>query len=149
MHLNYFAARVAGCLILGASLPAQAQEIDGTTLFNDNCAVCHAEGGTGNPGFAPPLNRPAFWQAMDAPTDYVAAVVIAGLHGTMTVDGQMYAGLRMPPLPQIEATELAAIATYVAGELGETEADATVESVAAVRAELPDNAALMAARPAE
>lgn len=86
---------------------------------------------------------------MEAPTDYVAAVVIAGLHGTMTVDGQMYVGLRMPPLPQIEDAELAAIATYVAGELAETEATATAESVAAVRAELPDNAALMAARPAE
>lgn len=149
MKSHYLAARIAGCLILGASLPASAQEIDGTTLFNDNCAVCHAEGGIGNPGFAPPLNRPAFWQGMDAPTDYIAAVVIGGLHGTMTVDGQMYVGLRMPPLPQIEDAEIAAIATYVAGELGQTDATASAETVAAVRAALPDNAALMAKRPAE
>ncbi|AJE48049.1 Cytochrome C oxidase, cbb3-type, subunit III [Celeribacter indicus] len=131
-----------------AAAPALAE--DGEALFEIHCAACHNTGGTGNPGLAPPLDRPAFWQGLgEAAPEYLAGVMVSGLNGTLVVEGQTYAGLIMPPVAGTTDEELAEIGTWVLGTLGETGSALGVEEIAAARETRPSHADLRAMRPAE
>ena len=127
--------------------PAFAQEHDGEAAFASHCAACHGEGGAGTPGFAPPLASPALWEGLgpDAP-DYLAGVILRGLVGTIRSEGQVYAGLMMPPQAQIDDAEIALIADYVLQELGGLEASLDPDTLETLRAEPPSHADLLALR---
>jgi nitrite reductase (NO-forming) len=114
--------------------PAAAQNADGAALFEAHCAVCHGAGGIGTPGLAPPLDRPDFWQALgdDAPK-YVSGVVTKGLTMQITVRGEQFAGMMMPPVPGTSDEELATIATWVLSSLGKTDKAVTPGDIAAAR----------------
>ena len=133
MSRQLSAALVAG-LLAGPAL-AQDASLDSAAQFDIHCAACHNAGGTGTPGLAPPLDRPDFWQAMgdDAPK-YLAGVVAKGFNMTITVRGETYAGMIMPPPAGIPDDELAAAATYVVATLGQTDKSVTGADVAAARA---------------
>ena len=141
------AAGALAALAAVATSPAFAQEAG--ELFEEHCAACHNTGGTGNPGIAPPLNRPAFWQALgdDAPS-YLAGVIRSGMAGKLTIQGQMYVGLIMPPVATATDEELVEIATWVLQSLGETEGEMTPELLAAAQEAQPTHADLRAMRPA-
>ncbi|MBU3028735.1 c-type cytochrome [Paracoccus marinaquae] len=128
-------------------LPALAQA-DGAALFETYCAACHNSGGIGTPGLAPPLDRPDFWQALgsDAPV-YIAGVVTRGLNMPITVRGERYAGVPMPPVSGASDEELAAIASWVTGDLGETDQAVAAGDIAAARNGGPDQSQLKAMRP--
>ena len=133
---------------LTAGLPATAQDAgDGAALFAQHCAACHNQGGTGTPGFAPPLNRPAFWAALgpEAPA-YLAGVMTAGLAGTIRVEGETYAGLIMPA-QALDDAALAAIGDHVLKDLGGQEAGLAPDLVSGTRAAPPSHADLRAMRP--
>lgn len=149
MRCQLTAALVAG-LLVGPALaqdasPNPAQ--DPAAQFETHCAACHNTGGTGTPGLAPPLDRPDFWQAMgdDAPK-YLAGVVAKGFNMTITVRGETYTGMIMPPPAGIPDDELAAAATYVVATLGQTDKSVTGADVAAARTGV-GNDALKAMRP--
>ncbi|WP_353475830.1 cytochrome c (plasmid) [Salipiger sp. H15] len=125
-----------------------AQDLDGAELYNTTCSACHAEGGLGTPGFAPPLARPDFWAGLgDQAVPYISGVMASGLSGTLTIDGQLYAGLLMPPMHDASPEELAAVATYVLQEFGGQTAEVTAEDVTAAREAAPGHADLRAMRP--
>ncbi len=133
-------------LLLGAA-PVAAE--DGQAVFATVCAACHAEGGAGTPGLAPPLAVPAFWQAMgDSAPKYIAGVLTAGLAGKITAQGEDYIGLIMPPQTQLDPESLAAVGTYVLGTLGGTDKAVTVEDIDAALAAPPSHKDLRALRPA-
>jgi mono/diheme cytochrome c family protein len=118
-------------------------------LFEIHCAACHNTGGIGNPGLAPPLNRPVFWQALgDTAPEYLAGVMISGMAGKLDIQGQMYIGLIMPPVASTTDEELVEIGTWVLQTLGETEAVMTQELLEAARETRPTHADLRAMRPA-
>lgn len=123
---------VAALLLAGGA--AGAASLDGAALFETHCAACHSAGGVGTPGLAPPLDRPDFWQALgdEAPT-YISGVVTKGLNAQITVRGESYAGMMMPPVPGVSDDELAAIASWVLGTLGQTDKAVTPEDIAAAR----------------
>ncbi len=128
---------------------AGAQDVsDGEELFNDNCASCHNEGGIGVPGLAPPLDRPAFWQALgdDAPR-YIGGVVTKGFNMPIAVRGERYAGLFMTPLASTSDQDLAGIASWVLGTLGQIKTEVTPELIAEIRASSMSNQDLKAMRP--
>ena len=138
-------ARVAGCLSLAA--PVFAQDIKGQAAFEAHCSACHAIGGVGTPGLAPPLNRPAFWAGFaDAPA-YVSGVLTHGLSGTITAAGQQYFGLVMPAQSALPPEELALAASYVLRDLGGLEAEVTPETLSAAAATKMTAADLRALRP--
>jgi cytochrome c6 len=70
-------ALVAALLLLGAG-SAQAQAVDGKTLFAKNCAACHQAKGQGIEGAFPALAGNAFVQG--APVE-VATVLLKGRGG--------------------------------------------------------------------
>lgn len=114
---------------------AGAASLDGSALFEDHCSACHASGGVGTPGLAPPLDRPDFWQALgDNAPAYIAGVTTKGLNAQITVRGEMYAGTMMPPVPGVTDDELAAIATWVLQDLGKTDKAVTPDDIATARA---------------
>lgn len=128
------AACLVACLLLSATVPQMAAA-GGAELFDQHCSVCHNAGGIGNPGFAPPLNRPDFWQALgDRAPDYVSAVVTKGLRVPITVEGQRYAGVVMVPVAGASDEDLAIIASWVLGTLGETGMSVTADEIASMRA---------------
>lgn len=116
---------------VAAATAAAAQ--DGAALFGTYCAACHAEGGVGTPGLAPPLDRPDFWQAMgeDAPK-YLSGVVTKGLNMHVTVNGEQYM-MMMPPVAGAPDADLAAIATWVLADIGGTDHAVSAEDIAAAR----------------
>lgn len=136
MIRNRSAARLAATLLICAAVPqlAAAAAADGATLFNEHCSACHSAGGVGTPGLAPPLNRPDFWKELgdDAP-HYISAVITKGLSVPITVEGQRYMGLIMPPVSGVSDEDLATIATWVVSSLGETDRTVTADEIAATR----------------
>ncbi|NIY79932.1 cytochrome c [Celeribacter sp. HF31] len=129
------------------ALPVSAETPE--ELFNTHCAACHNTGGIGNPGLAPPLNRPAFWQALgDTAPEYLAGVVVSGMAGKLEVQGQMYIGLIMPPVASTTDEELVEIGTWVLQTLGETDGVMTQALLDAAREARPSHADLRAMRPA-
>lgn len=140
--------KAAGLLALAAVAAAGTASADGAALFAETCAACHGENGVGIPGVAPPLARPAFWAALgDKAPDYIAGVMAGGMGGKLTVDGQLYIGLIMPPQTQLEAAEMAEIGSYVLQGLGGSAASLDVETVEAALKAPPSHADLRAMRP--
>ncbi|MEJ2667660.1 MAG: c-type cytochrome [Deinococcales bacterium] len=82
--------------------------VDGTKVYDANCAACHQSGGEGHPGAFPPLagHAPTLYRAG---RDYPIDVLLFGLHGKITVAGQAYDNV-MPAWGQLSNAELAAVA---------------------------------------
>ncbi|MBP1805256.1 c-type cytochrome [Rubellimicrobium aerolatum] len=133
-------------LVAMAGSPALA---DGASLFAGTCGACHGEAGVGIPGLAPPLHNAELWAALGerAPA-YIAGVVANGLSGRLTVAGQDYVGLVMPPQAHLGAEELAEMATYVLADLNGTGQAVTPAQIEAARAERSSHADLRALREA-
>lgn len=132
--------------LLGTAAVAQAE--DGAALYETHCAACHNTGGTGTPGLAPPLDRPDFWSALGehAPS-FISGVITKGFNMKITVRGEQYMGTMMPPVMGATDAELASIATWVVGTLGQTGQTVSAEEIAAARGAMT-NDALKALRPA-
>jgi mono/diheme cytochrome c family protein len=107
--------------------PAQqtAQRLfeSGRAAYNLTCAPCHQESGGGLAMLAPALVGSPWLQRGDE------ALVRIILHGKEN-PGR---GLVMPPWPQLDDTQVAAILTYVGREFGSQPAAVAPERVAAIR----------------
>ena len=86
--------------------------VSGKQLFTANCVACHQVTGKGLPGVFPPLDG-SEWVAGDERT--IANILLHGINGEITVMGNTYKGA-MPPFPQLNDAELAAVVSYVRGE---------------------------------
>ena len=140
------AARLRAALVvaLGAATAAGPAAADGAATFASICAACHAEGGVGTPGLAPPLTLADVWQGLGekAPA-YIAGVLASGLTGKISAGGMDYIGLAMPAQAELSDQDAAEVATYVLIELGgQSGASVTVADIAAARAAPPSHADL-------
>lgn len=118
------AAAQAGTLSLEDQVKA------GGALFAGTCSTCHQPDGKGLPGVFPPL----------AGSDYLAKgndalihVVLNGLSGPVTVNGQDYNSV-MPPMSQLTDDEVANILTYALNSWGNPGGRVGKDEVAKVRA---------------
>lgn len=109
---------VLGLLAPVSFSPVLADDL-GKEFFATVCAACHGEGGVGTDGLAPPLVDAELWDALgDKSPAYIAGVMANGLSGKITVNGQDYIGLVMPPQTESGTPEeLVAAANYVLQEL--------------------------------
>jgi len=108
---------LATALALAAS-GAQAQAVDGKTLFAKNCAACHQATGLGIPGAFPALKGNVF--AQGDPT-IVIATVLKGRAG-------------MPAFgASLDDEKLSAILTYVRSAWGNQASAVATADVATVR----------------
>lgn len=95
----------------GKPAPAKAgTTVDGAAVFAARCAACHQANGAGVPGAFPPLAG-SEWLATDAKR--LAALVLHGMTGTITVKGQAYNGAMPAFGAQIDDAEIAAVLTHV------------------------------------
>ena len=86
----------------------------GQALFAGTCSVCHQGNGAGLPGVFPPLAKSDFLAADHKRT---IGIVLHGLNGKVTVNGQEYNSV-MPPMTQLNDDEVANILTYVINSWG-------------------------------
>src|SRR5699024_8200023 len=104
----------------------------GEKLYQTHCAACHQGDGSGLPGAFPPL---AGNDNIAGNADYVIHNMLAGRQGELTVDGVTYNGV-MPAMDYLDDEEVANIVTFVFNSWGNDGSSASVEQVAAQRAQL-------------
>jgi mono/diheme cytochrome c family protein len=109
---------VAAIVALAAALPAQAQNGAGSAdagsrIYAANCAACHQAGGAGMAGAFPPLagHFPDLLKRTDG-RSYVGKVLLFGLEGEISVNGNTYAGA-MPAWGVLSDNDIAAVLNYV------------------------------------
>lgn len=101
----------------------------GADVYAKICAPCHQATGKGIPGAFPPLaGSGAFY---GSPQKH-AGIIINGLSGPITVQGQAFNGA-MPPQGSLSDLDIAAVATYVRNSWGNADGIVTPADVAAAR----------------
>ena len=85
--------------------------VDGAALYAQHCVACHQANGAGISGAFPPLDG-SEW-VLDEDTSKMAAIMIYGLQGPITVKGTEYNSAMAPLGATLNDEELAAVATYV------------------------------------
>jgi len=111
----------AAALAAAALLEAGGAAAQGAETYAEVCAPCHEADGRGVPGVYPPLadRIGAFVHVPDGRA-YLARVVIYGLFGPIEVEERPYNGL-MPPNPQLDDAEVAAVLNHVLTDLSPEE----------------------------
>ena len=114
----------------------------GKALYALNCAVCHMEGGTGNPANGCPNLAGSEWVAAAGP-GRIIRIVSKGATGPIEVNGKIWSsgtmlaiGDQMPGDEKEKAENIAAIISYVRQTFGNKASLVTPEEVAAVRQEI-------------
>lgn len=118
---------------LQGSAPAAAgAAVDGAAVYASRCLACHQASGAGLPGVFPPLAG-SEWVTGQETT--LAALVLHGVSGALTVRGRTYNGAMPPFGAQLQDAELAAVLTHVRSQWGNGAAPVTADTVATVRKE--------------
>jgi len=107
-----------------------AAAVDGAALYASLCAACHQPTGAGLPGVFPPLAA-SEWVLGDEKT--VAAIVLHGVSGTLTVKGSAYDGVMPSFKEQLGDAQLAAVLSHIRSRWGNGATAVSAETVAAVR----------------
>jgi nitrite reductase (NO-forming) len=113
----------------GDSLEARIAR--GKAVFLGTCSTCHQLEGQGLASVFPPLAKSDFLMADKQRSIHI---VLQGLQGPVTVNGQAYTNV-MPPLANFTDHEIADVLTFVRNSFGNQGEAVTDEEVAAVRAE--------------
>lgn len=104
----------------------------GKKQFGLNCASCHQSSGQGVAGQYPPLAG-ADW--VTGSPKRLAAIVLNGLEGPVTVKGNVYNGAMASWKNSLNDKKIAAILTYIRQEWGNQASPITEEEMAGYRAE--------------
>ena len=102
---------------LGLTAAELKQHAMGKELYGQFCIACHGENGYGVKPLAPPIAE-SEW--VSGPAMRLAAIVLNGVEGPITVNGERYDAPKIQPLmpglkdnPEFTDEKLAAILTYV------------------------------------
>jgi mono/diheme cytochrome c family protein len=123
---------------LGGKKAASGGAADGAAVFSANCAACHQGTGQGLPGVFPPLAGSEWVQGKP---DTVAAIVLHGITGQLTVKGNTFNGAMPPFAAQLSDAEIAAVLSYARSQWGNSAPPLTAETVGQVRAATKDKTA--------
>lgn len=114
----------------GVGTSESTASVDGAAVYAARCAACHQANGAGLPGAFPPLAG-SEWVTGKGST--LAAIVLHGIGGPLTVKGQRYDGAMPAFQQQLQDSEIAAVLTYIRGQWGNAGAALSPELVATVR----------------
>jgi mono/diheme cytochrome c family protein len=118
---------------LQGNKPQAGERVDGAAVFASACVACHQATGSGLPGVFPPLAG-SEWVAGKETT--VAAIVLHGITGPITVKGANYAGAMPAFKDQLSDDQLAAVLTHVRSQWGNASAPVSAATLAEVREQL-------------
>jgi ubiquinol-cytochrome c reductase cytochrome b subunit len=117
-------AEAATASASGASAQG-ATNAAGAKVFSTNCASCHGAQGAGVPGAFPPL---AGNPVVTGDAGKVIGIVLDGLHGSVSVNGQSYNGMMPAWKGTLSNKDVADVVTYIRGSLGSNHASAVTEA---------------------
>ena len=102
-----------------------------------NCASCHALNGLGKPGVYPPL-KGSEW--VTGGTERLAALILYGLVGPITVSGQSYSGQEKMPAHKdsFSSEQIAQVMSYIRNNWGNEGSFVTTEMVESVKQKYAD-----------
>ena len=103
---------------------------EGRRLYQESCAQCHQEAGTGVEGLFPPLAESDF---LVEDKERAIRIVLNGLSGKVLVKGRLYDAF-MPSLHQLDDDEIANVLTFALSSWGNDGDTVTADDVAEVRA---------------
>ena len=103
----------------------------GRAAYLAHCSACHQREGQGLRGAFPPLAGADWLRAH--PPELAIEVVLRGMTGELTVNGETYRAV-MPPAAHLDDARIAAILGYVYASWGNEAREITPAMVAAVRA---------------
>jgi mono/diheme cytochrome c family protein len=115
--------------LVGAKKSAGGK-VDGAATFASMCAACHQATGAGLPGVFPPLAG-SEWASGKETT--LAAIVLHGVTGPITVKGATFNGAMPAFKEQLNDQQIAAVLTHIRSQWGNASPAVTAETVAAVR----------------
>lgn len=118
---------------LAGERPAAGAKVDGAALFASACVACHQTTGAGLPGVFPPLAG-SEWVTGKETT--MAAILLHGIAGPITVKGSSYAGAMPAFKDQFSDEQLAAVLSHVRSQWGNAGAPVSAATVAKVRDQL-------------
>jgi mono/diheme cytochrome c family protein len=105
-------SKAEGLTYVAAVMPSKTVEVlDGATLYQQTCAACHQATGQGIPAAFPPLDNSPYVTSDNV--ERLASIMVYGLQGPITVNGQTYTSVMAPLGAQRNDEELALIATYI------------------------------------
>lgn len=111
--------------------PAHAgAPVDGAAVYAARCTACHQASGAGVPGVFPPL---AGSEWVTGSTSTLAALVLHGINGPLTVKGTRYNGAMPAFAAQLPDAELAAVLTHVRRQWGNAAPAVSADMVATAR----------------
>lgn len=121
----------------GATGSAAGATVDGAAVFASRCAACHQANGAGLPGVFPPLAG-SEWVTGDEAT--LLAILLHGVNGPLTVNGVVFNG-SMPAFgKQSSDEEIAAVATFIRSQWGNTAGPVAPAAVITMRQETSERA---------
>lgn len=113
-----------------AEAPATPMDL-GKKVYGGNCANCHQASGEGQPGSYPPL---AGSEWVLGSKERLAAILLKGLQGPLTVKGGSFGTQAMPAQETILTPEkIANLMTYLRGSWGNTAGPVTTDEVNAAK----------------
>lgn len=101
----------------------------GKAAFTKYCVVCHQINASGVPGTFPPLAKGSW---TDKAPEELIAIVLKGLKGEITVNGETYKN-EMPPQSQLTDEEVANVLSYIRSNFGNQFDSVSPEMVKKVR----------------
>lgn len=121
----------AGDQRTASALLAAPRSVDGGQIFAGNCAACHQPTGLGVPGAFPPLAGSEYVQG---PPERLARILLWGINGHLEVKGAPYNGAMPAWSAVLDDAQIAAVASYVRSQWGNTQPALTPNLVATERA---------------
>lgn len=113
-----------------AAASAAQKNVNGATVYANNCTSCHQNNGQGVPGVFPPMAGDPVVTA-DDPTDHIR-IVLYGLQGK-TIEGTEYQGIMQPFGDLLSDEEVAAVINHERTSWGNNAPTVTAQDVAKVR----------------
>lgn len=134
---NYLFPSLCTLAVLTASAAAQApagtaspEQLEEGKKVYMTCMPCHQPTGLGLPPVFPPLAKTEY---VNGSPERLAAMILKGNAGPMTVDGKQYNNIMPGQEATLNDNQIAAVMTYVRQSFGNNASPVTPDLVAAAR----------------
>ncbi len=98
----------------------------GMRIYQQHCAVCHADDGNGLQGLIPPIRQSDY---LAQHQDDLACIIRHGLSEPITVNNQLYDMQKMPPNDKLNEIAITNLINFISNAWGNQADFVTVEKI--------------------